>query len=71
MTSPVLRQKDSYDIKEIIGKGGYGTVVRIIVKENQEELALKQIDLKNISNENDKKLVLDQSRFEYELQRKK
>ena len=44
MSSPQLSSNLNYEIKEFLGSGSSGTVYKILVKADQKEYAVKQVD---------------------------
>lgn len=53
-----MKFTDYYELKEVIGKGKFGTVNLGIHKKTQQQVAVKIINKDNLKNDEDKELVL-------------
>ena len=71
MTSPQLSQKENYEVEiEILGRGSFGDVQKIKIKENKKTYALKRIKLKNNLSEKEEAEELEEAKKEYNILKK-
>ena len=69
MTSPQLKSKTNYEIKDFLGSGAFGGVMKICIHEDKKEYALKQISFQALPD-NERDAALAEARNEYLLLRK-
>ena len=65
MTSPQLKSKTNYEIKDFLGSGAFGGVMKICIHEDKKEYALNQALVVN-----EREAALTEARNEYRLLRK-
>ena len=67
MTSPQLSKQENFQILKNIGKGSFGVVSKILVTENNQIYALKQMYLPGKNGSDISKEALEEARKEYNL----
>jgi serine/threonine protein kinase len=70
MSSPQLASKNNYEVVKTLGKGAYGVVNLIQVKEDKEYYALKEVCVQE-ENIQEEVALLRATKAEYELLKKK
>ena len=68
MSSPKISSPLNYDVEDpFVGKGSYGIVSKIRIKDTKEVYALKTIKLSDCADLIERKELLEQSQAEYRL----
>ncbi len=70
MTSEQLKSDSNYKILGLVGEGDYGTILKIRIKEDDKEYALKQIDFKKITDDELKESARIKAEQEFKLLQK-
>ena len=71
MTSPRISRSENYEIIDpYLGKGSFGVVSKIKMKDTSDIFALKTVKLGDLSTPKEKEELLQESIFEYKLLKK-